>query len=220
MIRYLKEYENGKPERHPVGMTVAYPGGNNADLWNGPADWISPNGDLLPTVPADGPKVVIYDTDYLCGICGTVAWVWDRFLTGRNPIFMDPYNTAEEFGTAAGMDTRMRTWEPVRQNMGYALSYTNGVDLGAMIPHAELASSGYCLADPRPGKASYLMYFPEGNGTVNLASGGSFRSSGFDRLTGVCTKTASQRNGSNVLRLRFAETRCCTFIENPNNEIA
>lgn len=174
MIRYLKRYESGRPKQHPVGMTVAWPGGDNADLWNSPADWISPNGDLQPLIPADGRKVVLDDTDHLCGICGTVSWVWKSFLSGRNPIFMDPYDIFKEFVAAPPMDIRISTWEPVRRNMGYALTYANRMDLAAMVPDSGLASSGYCLADQRPGQAAYLAYFPDGTGTLDLPTRGIF----------------------------------------------
>lgn len=43
MIRYVKSYEARKPKQHPVGMTFAWQGGRNADLFASPADWISPN---------------------------------------------------------------------------------------------------------------------------------------------------------------------------------
>ena len=32
MIRFIKRYEADKPKQHPVGMTILYPGGTNADL--------------------------------------------------------------------------------------------------------------------------------------------------------------------------------------------
>jgi len=43
MLGFLKAYEATRPKQHPVGMTVAYPGGDNAVLFAGPADWVSPN---------------------------------------------------------------------------------------------------------------------------------------------------------------------------------
>jgi len=174
MIRFLKQYEIGRLKQHPLGMTVAWPGGDNIDLWNSPADWISPNGDLEPLIPADGQKVVLEDTDHLCGICGTVSWVWKSFLSGRNPIFMDPYDIIKEFVAAPPVDIRISTWEPVRRNMGYALTFANRMDLARMFPCGELASSGYCLADQKPGQAAYLAYFPDGTGILELPTKGSF----------------------------------------------
>jgi hypothetical protein len=170
MIRFVKEYESHKPKQHPVGMTVAWPDGSNSDLLNSPADWISPNGSLSPNGSTDGRKVILDDTDHLCGVCGSVAWVWESFLSGRNPIFMDPYDTETEFGTSRELDTRMSSWGAERRNMGYVLTYANKIDLTSMIPHEELTSSRFCLANLAPNETAYLVYFPNGNGTVNVIS--------------------------------------------------
>ncbi len=37
IIRYIKQYEAGKSKQHPVGMTVEYPHGDNAELFSSPA---------------------------------------------------------------------------------------------------------------------------------------------------------------------------------------
>jgi hypothetical protein len=53
MIRFVKAYEAKKRKRHPVGMTFQYQGGTNANLFNSPADWVSPNPEGgLPRRPA------------------------------------------------------------------------------------------------------------------------------------------------------------------------
>ena len=48
----------------------------------------------------------------------------------------------------------------IRQNMGYTRSFAERIDLRSMLPHAELSSTRYCLADPGN---KYFIYFPEGN---------------------------------------------------------
>ncbi len=164
MINFIHEYEKTKPKQHPVGMTFQYKGGRNADLFASPAEWISPNfegGYRDNPPPADGKKVVLNDTDHLGGIWGNRAWVWKSFTRGHNPIFMDPY------------DERVLQTRPnldglgVRKNMGYTLSYARRMDLTAMTPQGELASSGFCLANP--GK-EYLVYLPtSGPVTVDLS---------------------------------------------------
>ena len=59
-------------------------------------------------------------------------------------------------------------FELLRRNMGYALRYARKVNLAAMTPQGELASTGFCLAEP--GK-EYLVYLPEGGEvTVDLAA--------------------------------------------------
>jgi hypothetical protein len=148
MIRFIKSYEADKPKQHPVGMTVPHPGGTNADLFESPADWISPSGgsgdDYQENPPsADGRKVIIADTDHLWGVGGDRAWVWKSFTRGLNPIFMDPVDDPK--------------WESARRAMGHTLAYANRMSLAAMTPRDNLASSGYCLANPGE---EYLVYLP------------------------------------------------------------
>jgi hypothetical protein len=87
MIDLIHQYEAGKPKQHPVGMTFQHAGGSNAELFAGPADWISPSGgDGYQSDPpaADGRKVLVNDTDHSffwtglqkAGPAGQQAWVW------------------------------------------------------------------------------------------------------------------------------------------------
>jgi hypothetical protein len=172
LITYIKSYETGKGKQHPVGMTVEYPGGSNADLIASPADWISPNGDVNNPAVGDGRKVVLADTDHLCGICGDRAWVWRSLTRGLNPIFMDPYS--------AGVTTRgwHTDYDPgnandvaIRLNLGYARQYAERMNLTAARPRGDLASSGYALANPVATGAEYLVFLPGGGSvSVNLAA--------------------------------------------------
>jgi len=121
-----------------------------------PADWISPGSrdGFRDDPPAwDGKKVSLLDTDHVWGIGGNRPWVWKAFLRGHNPLFMDPYD-----GSVLGkrFDTK---WDPIRRNLGFARRLANRINLAAMTPHGELASTKYCLAAPG---ASYLVYVPEG----------------------------------------------------------
>ena len=165
MIRFVKKVEAKRPKQHPVGMTFQFRGGKNATLFESPADWISPNpeGGYRDAPPAsDGRKVILSDTDHLWGIGGNRAWVWKSFVRGLNPIFMDPYD-----GTvlANRFDPK---WDPIRRSMGLTCQLAGEVDMAAMVPHNELASSKFCLADP--GK-EYIVYLPAGKQvTVNLAA--------------------------------------------------
>jgi len=167
IIRYIKEYEKTKPKQHPVGITFQYSGGKNQTLFESPADWISPNpegGYRDDPPPADGKKVVLNDTDHLWGIGGNQQWVWKSFLRGHNPIFMDPYD-----GVVLGKHLDP-TWDPIRYSLGYTLMFARKMNLAAMLPHDDLASTKYCLANP--GK-EYLVYNPadQGSITVNLKAG-------------------------------------------------
>jgi len=162
MIRFIKEYEAGRPKQHPVGMTFQYQGGSNQALLESPADWVSPNpegGYADDPPPADGRKVVLSDTDHLWGIGGSRQWVWKSFLRGHNPLFMDPYD-----GAVLSTDPQ---WEDLRVNLGYARRLAERLGLNAATPRPELASTGYCLAQDR----AYLVYLPDGGTvTVNLSA--------------------------------------------------
>jgi arylformamidase len=164
MIRFIKEVERGRSQQHPVGMTFQYKAGSNKTLFNSPADWISPNpdGGYKDDPPInDGRKVVLNDTDHLWGIGGNSPWVWKSFLRGHNPLFMDPYDGKV---LAKPFDPE---FDPVRRSLGQTLHYADRLDLAAMVPTRDVASSGYCLA--APGRA-YLIYLPEGGKvTVDLS---------------------------------------------------
>jgi hypothetical protein len=188
LIDLIHEYEKGKPQQHPVGMTFQFgghdenaPKGKNEDLFNSPAEWISPNpdGGYREDPPAvDGKKVILNDTDHLWGLGGNQAWVWMSFCRGSNPIFMDPFTSVKRIGpdgephkfmsfldNTFPLDTE---WDPIRLNMGYTRQYADKMDLRKCVPQNNLASSGYCLADP---DTEYLVYLPEGEKlTVDLSA--------------------------------------------------
>jgi hypothetical protein len=168
MISYIKNYERKKPKQHPVGMTVEYPDGDNEKLFASPADWISPanNGKTDNPATTDGAKVILSDTDHLCGVCGDYQWVWKSFTRGENPIFMDPYDNAFLLNSTLTPDSipqyslNDKRWDDVRRNLGYTLTYANRMNLVAMTPQNNLSSTGYCLANPNADKAEYLIYSP------------------------------------------------------------
>ena len=186
IIEYIKKYESGKPEQHPVGMTVPWPQGNNQQLFDSPADWISPNSDGgYQTDPpaADGRKVILNDTDHSffftglqrVGIEGQRAWVWKNFTRGNQIMFMDPYIDPAPWyvltrnGPQNGKPDPY--WDILRINMGYARLYADRMNLAAMTPQCGLASSGFCLANTASGEAEFLVYLPIGPWvTMDLAS--------------------------------------------------
>lgn len=203
MINYIKSYEANKPKQHPVGMTVEFPGGDNAELFASPADWISPNGDggYIDTPPtADGSKVIIADSDHICPGCVSQGWVWKSFTRGINPIYMDAYDGAA-IGRGAPPDYDPNNAHDVslRLNMGYSLIYANRVNLAAMTPRSDLCSTGYCLANPVASGAEYLVYLPSGGSvTVNLsASPGEFFVEWFNPSNGTKITTSKVTGGAN-----------------------
>jgi hypothetical protein len=167
MINYIKGYQEQKPNQHPVGMTVEY-FSDNSTLFASPADWISPGGDINKPPVSDGRKVILADTDHLCGICGDRKWVWKSFMRGENPIFMDVYDSAYPLLEPRLPPDPLRhgPWVSLRRNLGYTLSYANRINLVAMIPKSHLASTGYCFANTNENEAEYLVYLPSGGKAV------------------------------------------------------
>ena len=185
MIRFIHEYEKSKPKQHPVGMTFQWAEkyrGTNENLFNSPADWISPSPDEgykedPPT--ANGSKVILSDTDHLWGIGGNQSWVWKSFCRGLNPLFMDPYkdprkDEAEDYQKVTWTDHLSETnkldprWDSIRRSLGYTMIYADRMNLVEMTPHNDLTSTKYCLANPG---VEYLVYIPQGEiVTVDLSS--------------------------------------------------
>jgi hypothetical protein len=193
-IDFIHAYERTKPRQHPVGMTYQYSGGKNSDLAESHADWISPNCEpefvLSPPV-ADGRKVIVFDTDHGYGWQDLrrdgpalhKVWAWKCFLRGNHTLFMDPY-LAKPPGKAAARNhppgvnpvdpyfglTPDPYYEPLRSAMGDTRRYALQMNLAAALPHGELASTTYCLADPG---REYLVYASPGEKdfTVQLVAG-------------------------------------------------
>lgn len=174
-IRFVKYYERGKPRRHPIGMTFQYGGeksGSNANLFNSPADWISPNpeGGYRDDPPVnDGRKIIFNDTDHLWGEGGNPQWVWKSFTRGHNPLFMD---------RIVDLTDRTITWagktpsedipkaEEIRKAMGLTIRVAKRFNLAEMLPLPDLASTRYCLA--KPGEAYIIYIYEPLNGEVRV----------------------------------------------------
>ena len=186
MINYLKNYQAKKPKQHPVGMSSLYLGSTN-DLLASPADWI-----LLPVTDTDPPlaignKIIFSDIDpKLLSSSTSYPIVWKSFMRGFNPIYL------ESDLTNPSAD------ENVRNSMGYALKYSQLVDLSAMLPSSEVCSTGYCLINPG---REYLVYLPSG-GTVRVdlsAVSGSLMANWFSPATGRTISGGTVGSGSSVL---------------------
>lgn len=168
MVDLIKKYEETKPKQHPVGMT-AFHGGGMESLFESRADWISPaawNGgwSYRYSPPAnDGRKVIIPDTDHLFGIGGSVNLVWASFTRGHQPIFMDPYDAG-----LLGHSPFEPQYRKINLALGDTRRYAERMNLTAMTPQDDLASSGFVLADP--GK-EYLIFLPKDLENVNDANG-------------------------------------------------
>ena len=182
VVNTIHDYEKTKPKQHPVGIT-----GHGAErlpsMLASPADWVSPGraDGYAEDPPAwDGKKVSLLDTDHVWGVGGNHLWVWKSFVRGHNPLFMDPYD-GEVLGTPFAPK-----YEWLRLNLGYTLRYARKMNMAEMIPHNDLASTPYCLANP--GK-EYLIFLPDGNKvTVDLSGEpGPFVIEWFNTRTGTTT---------------------------------
>ncbi len=174
MVRYLKSVEASLPKQHPVGMTSV--GDMNEACLKSGADWTS-----LATTGWDKPKdpwtsdppsalgqlVCLLDTDhigwkvFIDDATFTRAWVWKSFTRGHNTLLM------ENLSAAAG-------WRAGRAAMGQTRRLAERTNLTNLVPHPELASSRFCLADPGN---EYVVYLPNG-GEVTLdltTASGSFK---------------------------------------------
>jgi hypothetical protein len=79
---------------------------------------------------------------------------------------------------------------------GIHLIYANKINLAAMVPHNNLASTQYCLANPRK---EYLVYLPSsGSVTVDLsAASGMLDLEWFDPTTGITMAGETITGGAN-----------------------
>jgi Family of unknown function (DUF6298) len=169
MVAIISSYERGRPLQHPVGMSAEFPEGRNSDLFASPASWISPSGSVDDPAPSDGRKVVLADTDHLCGVCGDATFPWKALTRGLNPLFMDIYDgRATGLGARDG-DPNDPKWEQIRRALGATRKVAERLDLARLRPSGQLASSGYCLAAPGV-RGAYLVCAPSGDElTVNLS---------------------------------------------------
>jgi hypothetical protein len=200
VVKTVREYERTKPKQHPVGIT-----GHGAErldsMLASPAEWISPGGNdgYGEDPPAwDGKKVSLLDTDHIWGIGGNPAWVWKSFLRGHNPIFMDPY----DHGVLGKGPTNQ--WDAVRLALGATRRLAERVNLAAMLPSPDLASTKFCLANP--GK-EYLVYNPSADNasfTVALKAG-KYKYEWFNPSDGTIasTGTIEAKDGSQSFEAPF-----------------
>jgi len=175
LIRLIKQQEAKMPKQHLIGMSSdgGYVKGDDTErLFKSDADWICPgwNTDTSCIYMTDPPaatreKIIMIDTDHLWGIGGDYKWVWKSFLRGLQPNYMDPY---VEYDSGATWGSTQGQFDSARLAMGLTLKIANQINLVSMIPHNELSSTAYCLADPG---SAYLVYLPEGgHASIDLSN--------------------------------------------------
>jgi len=218
MVNYINEYQATKPRQHPVGMTnlVAYGEKakiqSNDALMASPANWISPGSTLynvndpLSSNPpiTTGAKVIILDNDHTWNNpCipqngkhrADHAWVWKSFLRGYNPICMDPLDLSQPDGVLEYAKASASALILARPAMGHTRAYAERMNLAAMTPRDDLASTRYCLANPA---REFLVYLPDGGEvTVDLsAAKGMLEVEWFNPRTGGTTNGGTIEGGA------------------------
>jgi len=149
----------------------------NKDLYNSPADIISPNSgseDYLNNPPhATGKKVILADSDHIGHFKVTYPWVYKSMTRGLQPLLVDPAYYGYTWWQGDAFKPRDPQLDKIRRAMGHALSYVNKMDLAAAVPQAKgtnaPVSTGYCLYQAgeryliyQPTPASFIVYLRAG----------------------------------------------------------
>ncbi len=199
MVDLIHSYEKSRPKQHPVGMTaIGYSvvNGqfkevlNNTAVYNSHADWISPfggndNEGYLTNPPvANGQHVSLTDSDH-AGWDNSATGAWKSFMRGHNPILMDE-------GLDSGFSPDPK-WEPARVAMGQTKQYADKLNLAAMTPQNDLASTGYCLANPG---SEYLVYQPGGGSFTVTLGAGTYAVEWFNPTAGQASTAGTVNGGS------------------------
>jgi hypothetical protein len=190
MIEFVKGVEAELADQHPVGMTKMVPDVSNADLFDSPADWISPVPGLdqwdeeanRPITDRsfrqqwdvrEGAKVVLWDDDHFSPGATDPELAWKAFFSG---------------GSYLQMISGIPTGTPMQQAMGYTRMLAEQVDLAHMTPHGELCATSDgtvgCLASPGQ---EYLVRQTAANShafSVELEPG-TYRARWFEPNTGM-----------------------------------
>jgi hypothetical protein len=134
-------------------------------------------------------------------------------LRGLNPIFMDPWEPLpgkKNDDKAEGWlynsdgiskdDRNYPDWDLIRRHMGYTLDFADRLNMNRMIPHSELSSTTYCLADVGQ---EYLIYFPDGGeAKINLQNGeGKYKATWFIPLINKTIVAPKQITGGAIVQM-------------------
>ena len=202
MAGVIRNYEDGKPKQHLVGITGGYL--SNSVMNSSSADWIAPSADefgsasdiwVIDPPEADGNKVSIMDSDHTIGavLLRTdptvgVKWVWKGFTRGHNTSLLvaPPSWIGGPLQSAVNTDNPL--YDTIRRTMGYTKTYADIMDLAQMTPSGNLTSTTFALANPG---SEYLIFAPDGGSfTVDLPAG-TYAFEWFDPTEGFVVQTGS-----------------------------
>jgi hypothetical protein len=215
VVETVQAYEKGKRKQHPVGLT-AHGAESNDEMLASRADWFSPGSKDWPDLTSDpreatGKKPSLVDTDHVWGVGGSPQWVWKTFMRGHNVLFMDPYDDPQWAPILAREGVRVADLEGTRRAMGQTRTFSQRINLARMQPAKDLASTGFCLANPG---VEYLVYQPKSGEsfTVKLPEGtfryewmkvdGSSSEAGETKSTGAAVSFSAPFAGEAVLHLK------------------
>jgi hypothetical protein len=175
LIDFVQDYQAGKPNQHPVGMTSCF-GQCESGLFASNADWISPEDDWRdpsewPAVGAEG-KVSIFDSDHYGRRNVDRELMWTSFLRGHNLAHMDSYDCQSQGGFDPCPMSSEQNLDEVRRAIGQVVALGARLDLAHMVPSGGLSSTGSALADTSSPQKDLVTFADEGaNVTLDLSSG-------------------------------------------------
>ena len=163
MIEFIRDYEREKPKQHLVLMSFG--GRSRSGAWqplprdvvvSSPADCFAVAGSWNSGAyrrkdpPAnDAGKPGIVDMDHVSPGSSDIGFVWTAFTRGYH---FNLYDKPFESPDAEGPD-----WQRIRRNIGQTITYAAQMDLAHAAPRRDLASTGFCLAQPGE---QYVIYQP------------------------------------------------------------
>ncbi len=178
---------------HPIGadMPSGSFGSSSGDFV------IDQDFNVTPGVFSIG-KPVLLDTDHTFGIGGGTDWWWQVFMNGNHPLSMDDMHGT---GVAGNYDLGSGTFYAVEAENRAAIEQQRTlmgmVDMTAVVPHGDLASTGFALVDTAGHQ--YIVYDRIGETiTVDLssASGIPLKASWVNLVTGSFSSTTDLTGGS------------------------
>jgi IPT/TIG domain len=165
LVRYIRRVESQPPEHHHLiwrtaeiagcGQNLHGKDGTDATLFASSAELVSPtyngsgsdyNGSYEGPKPSDESKVVILDDDHV-DLHDPVR-IWKAFTRGYNLLYAND-DLPDCHGNCVA----------VVNALAEVARFASRLDLATTVPHPELSSTGFALADP--GK-EYLVYDPLG----------------------------------------------------------
>jgi hypothetical protein len=153
---------------HPVG--IEYVPSNNARISGSPADFIIPYDFQGEASVFNFGKPSLIDTDHFFGLGGGTDWWWRGFMSGNLMISMDDMEFTGLTGNLSfAGDGRIPTMLQNRPAITQTRAVATMVDMTGMVPHSDLTSTGFGLADTT--QHMYIIYARTGGGvTVDLSS--------------------------------------------------